>query len=453
MNVSALRSTPEVPQYWNEDVETMPRERLAAMQLALLKEHLEFAYRNAPYYRRSFDAEGVAPSELRSLDDLRAFPFVDKKVERDRQLAVPLLGDLVAVPEKEVVFVSASSGSTGVPTLSPFTAQDFEEFQNVQARLFFQAGMRDTDRYCHCLNFSLFVGGPDVIGAQKVGALCIWAGTLPADRLLYLFREFRPTVTWTTPSYAWHLGETARAQGIDPAKDLSIRRIIVAGEPGGSIPATRGAIEELWGAELYDFYGISDIFGANAGMCRERNGLHLVEDHHIIEVIDPATGAPVPDGEKGELVLTTLRKRARPMIRFRTGDIVTRDATPCPCGRTHARITIHGRTDDMFIVNGVNVFPSDVEVVVRGIEEVTGEYRITLHRVDRLTRFDLEVEKRAGVAFSDSAVADRVKGEFRNRLGLSPRQVTVLADGTLPRSVHKAKRVIDRREGTGETNL
>jgi len=452
MNVSALRSTSEVPQYWNEVVETMPRERLAAMQLALLKEHLEFAYRNAPYYRRSFDSEGVSPSEIRSLDDLRAFPFVDKKVERDRQLAVPLLGDLVAVPEKEVVFVSASSGSTGVPTLSPFTAQDFEEFQNVQARLFFQAGMRDTDRYCHCLNFSLFVGGPDVIGAQKVGALCIWAGTLPADRLLYLFREFRPTVTWTTPSYAWHLGETARAQGIDPAKDLSIRRIIVAGEPGGSIPATRRAIEELWGAELYDFYGISDIFGANAGMCREREGLHLVEDHHILEVLDPATGAPVPDGEKGEMVLTTLRKRARPMIRFRTGDIVTRDASPCPCGRTHARITIHGRTDDMFIVNGVNVFPSDVEVVVRGIEEVTGEYRITLHRVDRLTRFDLEVEKRAGVALSDGAVADRVKWDFKNRLGLTPRHVTVLADGTLPRSVHKAKRVIDRREGTGETN-
>ena len=440
----------ESAEYWNVEIETMPRGALEAMQLALLKEHLEFAYRNAPYYRRSFDAEGVSPSELRSLDDLRAFPFVDKKIERDRQLAVPILGDLVAVPEKEVVFVSASSGSTGVPTLSPFTAQDFEEFQNVQARLFFQAGMRDTDRYCHCLNFSLFVGGPDVIGAQKVGALCIWAGTLPADRLLYLFREFRPTVTWTTPSYAWHLGETARAQGIDPAKDLSIRRIIVAGEPGGSIPATRRAIEELWGAELYDFYGISDIFGANAGMCREREGLHLVEDHHIIEVIDPATGAPVPDGEKGEMVLTTLRKRARPMIRFRTGDIVTRDASPCPCGRTHARITIHGRTDDMFIVNGVNVFPSDVEVVVRGIEEVTGEYRITLHRVDRLTRFDLEVEKRAGVAFSDGAVADRVKGEFRNRLGLTPRHVTVLADGTLPRSVHKAKRVIDRREAGGD---
>jgi len=254
-------------------------------------------------------------------------------------------------------------------------------------------------------------------------------------------------VTWTTPSYAWYLGEAARAAGIDPARDLGLRRIIVAGEPGGSIPATRRAIESLWGAELYDFYGISDIFGASAGMCEAQDGLHLAEDHHLLEVLDPATGAPVPDGEKGEMVLTTLRKRARPMIRFRTGDVVTRDRSRCPCGRTHARILIHGRTDDMFIVNGVNVFPSDVEVVVRGVEDVTGEYRITLYREHHLTRFELEVERRKGSRLSEAAVADAVRGEFRVRLGLTPKAVAVLEDGALPRSVHKAKRVVDRREG------
>lgn len=435
--------------YWDTAIETIPREDLEARQLSLLRDHLDFAYRNSAYYRRSFDEAGVAPSGVKSLSDLRAFPFIEKKVLRDRQLTVPLLGDLVAVDEREVVYVSASSGSTGVPTLSPFTADDFDEFQDVQARLFYQAGMRDTDRYCHCLNFSLFVGGPDVIGAQRVGALCIWAGTVPADRLLFLFRQFQPTVTWTTPSYAWYLGETARSEGIEPARDLAIRRIIVAGEPGGSIPETRRAIEEIWDAEVYDFYGISDIFGANAGMCRERDGLHLAEDHHVLEVLDPATGRPVPEGEKGEMVLTTLKKRARPMIRFRTGDIVTRDLAPCPCGRTHARIRIHGRTDDMFIVNGVNVFPSDVEVVVRSLEEVSGEYRITLHKVSHLTRFDLEVEKRSGETLSDSAVAEEVKAAFRNRLGLTPRQVTVLTEGTLPRSVHKAKRVVDLRGEPG----
>ena len=285
-----------------------------------------------------------------------------------------------------------------------------------------------------------------MIGAQRLGALCIWAGTIPAERLLLLLQQFQPTVTWTTPSYAWHLGEAARAAGIDPARDLSLRRIVVAGEPGGSIPATRRAIESLWGAELYDFYGISDIFGACAGMCEARDGLHLAEDHVLLEVLDPATGLPVQDGEKGEMVLTTLRKRARPMIRFRTGDVVTRDRRRCTCGRTHARIHVHGRTDDLFIVNGVNVFPSDVEVVVRSVEDVSGEYRITLYRERHLTRFELEVERRKGSALSAAAVADAVRGAFRTRLGLTPRKVTVLEDGELPRSVHKARRVVDRRE-------
>jgi len=426
-------------------VETLPRPALESLQLDLLREHLAHAGQNSPYYRRAFAQAGADPLSLRSLGGLRAFPFIDKRVLRERQTAQPLLGDLLAVDEREVVYVSASSGSTGVPTLSPFTARDFDEFQDVQARLFWQAGLRDTDRYIHCLNFSLFVGGPDVIGAQRVGALCIWAGTVPADRLLYLLREFQPTVTWTTPSYAWYLGETARAQGIDPARDLAVRRIIVAGEPGGSIPATRRAIESLWDAELYDFYGISDLFGANAGMCQERNGLHLAEDHALLEVLDPH-GNAVADGEKGEMVLTTLRKRARPLVRFRTGDVVTRDRSPCPCGRTHARIRIHGRTDDMFIVNGVNLFPSDVEVVVRDIEGLSGEYRITLSREQHLTRFDLEVERAEAARVGDAALAGELRHRFKARLGIAPRDILVLADRTLPRSVHKAKRVVDHRD-------
>jgi phenylacetate-CoA ligase len=432
------------PRFWDAETETLPRAELEGRQLAALRRHLAHAYEGSPYYRAAFDAAGVTP-DVRALDDLARFPFIHKAVLRDRQLAAPLLGDVAAVPERDVVYVSASSGSTGVATLSPFTAEDFDEFQDVQARLFWAAGMRAHDRYLHALNFTLFVGGPDVIGAQRVGALSIWAGTIPAERLLALLRQFQATVTWTTPSYAWHLGEAARAAGIDPARDLAVRRIIVAGEPGGSIPATRAAIEALWGAELYDFYGISDLFGACAGMCEVKDGLHITEDHHLVEVLDPG-GRPVPDGEKGELVLTTLRKRARPMIRFRTGDVVTRDRTPCRCGRTHARIRIHGRTDDLFIVNGVNVFPSDVEVVVRSVEETTGEYRITLTREQHLTRFDLEVERRRGAAASPAAVGDALGRALKVRLGISPRSVAVLDEGALPRSVHKARRVVDRRE-------
>lgn len=435
----------EYRRYWDTETETLPRAELEARQFALLRRHLALAYGESPYYRDAFEQAGVTPDSLERLADLARFPFVDKDIERQRQLQRPLLGDMTAVREEEVVFVSASSGSTGVPTLSPFTRQDFEEFQDVQSRLFWAAGMRPTDRYVHALNFTLFVGGPDVIGAQNLGALCLWAGTIPSERLLFILREFQPTVIWTTPSYAWYLGETARHQGIDPARDLAINRIIVAGEPGGSIAATREAIESLWEAKVYDFFGISDIFGACAGMCEERDGLHLAEDHILVEVIDPATLAPLPEGERGEIVFTTLRKTARPMIRFRTGDIGTVDKTPCACGRTHARIAITGRRDDMLIVSGVNVFPSDIEYVVRHLPELSGEYRITAYTEDFTTRFRVEVERARGNTDPAEGLAELVEHRIKARIGVRPRAVAVLEHGALPRATHKAKRLIDQR--------
>ena len=431
--------------YWDEELETMPREKLEQLQLELLKEELLFSYVNSPYYRMAFDEAGAAPNRVKGLEDIRDFPFTNKKVERDRQLAAPDLGDMVAVPEEEIVYVSASSGSTGTPTLSPFTARDFDEFQDAEARLFWAMGMRPEDRYCHALNFTLFVGGPDVIGAQTVGAMCIWAGTIPSERLLFILKEFKPTITWTTPSYAWYLGETAQKEGIDPAKDLAINKIIVAGEPGGSIKSTREAIETLWNAKVYDFYGLSDIFGANAGMCIEQEGLHLSEDHNLLEVLDPETLEPVSEGERGEMVLTTLKKRARPMIRFRTGDIVTVNKERCNCGRTHARINIQGRIDDMLIITGVNVFPSDIEKVVRGTKELTGEYRIVVYHEKHLDKFDVEVEKKEGIAIDDKPLAEAVRGKIKGLLGVSPR-VKILKENTLERATHKAKRVIDKRE-------
>lgn len=434
--------------YWNEELETISREDLQQYQLEKIKEQVSLAYEESPYYRESFQKAGVRPEDLKVLEDIRKFPILTKYVIRERQNQLPILGDLVTVSEEKVVFISSSSGSTGTPTASPFSKRDFEEFQDVQSRLFWAAGIRPTDRYIHALNFSLFVGGPDVIGAQNLGALCIWAGTIPTDRLLFILQEYQPTAIWTTPSYAWYLGETAREKGLDLKKDLSLRTIIVAGEPGGSIPATKKAIEELWGARVFDFYGISDIFGACAGVCEYQDGLHIAEDHLLVEVVDEVTGRSVGEGERGEMLLTTLRKEARPMIRFKTGDIVTYTNEPCKCGRTHKRIYVIGRSDDMFISGGVNVFPSDIEYSIRKIEELTGEYRITLVTHQHITKFVLEVEQLNQSSVSKKELVDKVSLALKTRLGVNPKEVVVLPEGTLPRATHKAKRVIDAREET-----
>lgn len=432
--------------YWNERVETLTREELEGYQLEQLKQQITEAYEKSPFYRKSFETAKVKPEDIQSLEDLIKFPILTKHEIRERQDAVPIIGDLCVRSEEDVVFISSSSGSTGAPTASPFSKRDFDEFQDIQSRLFWQAGMRPNDRYIHALNFSLFVGGPDVIGAQNLGALCIWAGTLPADRLLFIIQQYQPTVIWTTPSYAWYLGETARQKGINPATDLAINKIIVAGEPGGSIPATREAIEALWDAEVFDFYGISDIFGACGAQCEAHDGLHIAEDQMLVEVVDETTGLPVKEGERGEMLLTTLRKEIRPMIRFRTGDIVTYTNEKCSCGRTLKRIKVVGRIDDMFIAGGVNVFPSDIEHVIRKFDALTGEYRINIVEDRHITKFTVEVEKRGDVASDTEVLREQVTYEIKIKLGIKPKEVIILEDGTLPRATHKAKRIVDLRE-------
>lgn len=433
--------------YWDEALETQPRADWDALKLQLLQKHLHHAYHHSPYYRASFDAAGVHPEEVRSLDDIRRFPFINKQTLRDRQLAVPPFGDLVAVPERDIVYISASSGSTGVPTASPFSATDFDEWIDYEARQFWSSGLRPEDRYAHSLNFSLFVGGPCVLGAQKLGALSIHAGTVPSERLLAILRQFQVTAIWTTPSYAWYLGETAIKEGIDLRKDLAVRRIFVAGEPGGSIPETRQRIEALWGASVYDYYGLSDIFGSCAGMCEEKDGLHWAEDHILVEVLHPDTNEPVEEGGRGELVLTTLKKTARPMVRFRTGDIVSFTSEPCGCGRTSIRLQgVHGRLDDMLIIKGANLFPSDVEAIARRDHDLTGEYRLIVERENHLDRLTVELERSPAYAGSDEELAHRFGRQFKSITGVSA-VVSILPADTLPRATHKAKRVEDRRSG------
>ncbi|RAI04339.1 CoF synthetase [Acuticoccus sediminis] len=438
-------TSPDRP-YWDPKLETQSRAEWEAMKLALMKDHLRHAYENSPYYKKSFDEAGVGPDDLQTLEDLKKFPTINKSVLRERQEALPLLGDIAAVPEEQVVYVSASSGSTGVPTVSPFTAEDFDEWMDYEARQFWSSGLRPTDRYAHSLNFSLFIGGPCVLGAQKIGALSIHAGTVPSERLLTMLKTFQATAMWTTPSYAWYLGETALKEGIDPKTDLAIKKIFVAGEPGGSIPETRQRIEELWGADVYDYYGLSDIFGACAGMCEAKDGLHWAEDHIHVEVIDPETGEHVPPGGRGEMVLTTLKKRARPLVRFRTGDIVSFTEETCSCGRTSQRLMgVHGRLDDMLVIRGVNIFPSDVEAIIRKDHDFTGEYRIVVERVNHLDQITVEAEKIVGFNGTDEELAKRLKDHIKAVTGVGAR-VSILEADSLPRATHKAKRVEDRRE-------
>ena len=442
----AKKNIPYDQKYYDAEIETMPRPELEKYQLELLKDELKFAYENCDYYKRAWDEAGVNP-EIETLDDLRKFPFINKQTERDTQGIGSFFGELCGVPEDDVVYMATSSGSTGVPTMSPFNQKDFDDFMHAEARLFWQAGMRPNDRYLHGMNFALYVGGPCVIGAQELGALGIWVGAVPSDRLLWAMKQYQPTYFWSSPSYAWQLGQKAIEKGYDPKTDFaSLKHIIISGEPGGSIESTRSAIEEIWDASVYDFFGLSDIYGACAAMCEHKDGLHIIEDQILVEVIDPATGEVVPDGQQGEIVYTTLMKRARPMIRFRSGDIGYVNRETCECGRTMTRIYIQGRADQMFIVSAVNVFPSDIEYIVRQDKGLSGEYRIRVYDENYTTRYEVSVERVFGSDEPYDEIAQRVELNLKTHTGVRPAKVLVFDTDKLgTSSEHKASRFIDER--------
>lgn len=435
------------PRYWDEALEKMPREKLRELQFALLKNTVDAVYSGSPYYRRSFGEARVKPEDIRCLEDIKKLPFTDKEILRARQEALPPFGDLICVPEKKIVYIAVSSGSTGVPTVSPFTAGDFEAWQDCEARMFWSSGMRPDDRYCHALDLALYVSGPNVLGAQKVGALCIWAGTMDAERMLAIIQRWSPTVTWLTPSYAWYLAEAARRINIDPACDLSLRKIFVAGEPGGSVAATKHRLEELWGASIYDYYGFSDLFGAFSCECEEKNGLHLAEDQVFVEILDPVAGDDVPEGKEGELVVTSLKKRARPLIRFKTGDMVaswTRE--PCSCGRSHTRLFgIKGRLDDRIVIDGVGIFPSAVENIVRRNNNLSGEFKIVVLKERHIDQISIEVEHSRGFSGNLDDLNNQLQMDCYKHLGIEP-LVRIIPFGKLFRATRKTNRVIDLRK-------
>lgn len=438
------RAEPHSPDCWDA-CETWSRDRIERFQLGALQDQLARVAQSSGHYGRVLAETGFEPGDLKSLDDLRALPMTRKADYLAALGEQPPFGSMLAVDPDEVVRVHFSSGTTSKPSPDCWTASDLARWTDLYARLAYSQGVRRSDVYQCLFNFSWFVGGLGGLAAyQRIGATCIPGGSGDSERQIETMFDFGTTAVTATPSFMAHLAEVARRMGRD-ARETRVSKIMLGGEPGASIPATRRMIEELWDAKAFDGYGSLE-FQPIGWDCAAQAGPHLVEDFAYAEVLDPQTHEPVPDGTPGVLVLTHLDKQATPLVRWWTGDMVVRDRRPCVCGRTHARLVggVQGRADDMMVIRGVNVFPSAVEGVVRSIAGTTGEYQIVMDADTRdpvsgfLTGLKLRVE---AAASAPADLAEQVAAEVRAKLQV--RATVLLAEeGALPRSTHKAQRIL-----------
>lgn len=426
--------------------ETMPRSEIEALQLERLKYRVRYAYDRVPYYKAKMDEAGVKPEDIRSLEDITRLPFVTKKDFRD---TYPF--GMFAVPKSELVRIHASSGTTGKPTVVGYTKNDMDNWIESVARVACMGGAMPDDIAQICFGYGMFTGALGLHeGLTKVGLAVIPASVGNSKRQLMYMRDMGTTLLVATPSYAMHLAELIRAEGVDPAKDLQVRTALCGGE--GMSEGLRRDLIKAWGPQLRvtQNYGMSELNGPGvSGECLELNGMHINEDMFLAEVIDPETGEPVPDGEPGELVITCLLKEALPLIRYRTRDITVLHKEPCKCGRTTARMeSLSGRADDMLIIRGVNVFPSHIEEVLGGVEEIGPHYQITLDTKDYLDTVLIQVELSDSGLLDSYARMDKLEKEIARRLrqalGLDCR-IRLEAPGTLPRFEGKARRVNDLR--------
>ncbi len=423
------------------ELETLPRDRLAALQLERLKATLGQAYENVAHYKKSFDAAGVGPGDLRRLDDLARFPFT---VKDDLRAAYPF--GMFAVPGREVMRVHASSGTTGKPTVVGYTAEDVEVWADLMARTMACAGARPGDVVHNAYGYGLFTGGLGAhYGAERLGCTVVPVSGGFTERQITLLRDLGARVLCATPSYALNIAEVASQAGAD-LRGGPLEIGIFGAEPWSE--ALRAELDRRLGIKAVDIYGLSEIIGPGvAAECvEERAGLHVWEDCFLVEIIDPETGEPAAAGEAGELVITTLAKQAQPMIRYRTRDITRLDDGPCACGRSHRRILrITGRSDDMLIIRGVNLYPSQVEAVLIGRPDIEPHYQLVVRRDGAMDALTVEVEAQPGVpADRYPDIAADVMHQVKSRLGVSC-QAVVLEPGQVPRSQGKAVRVRDLR--------
>lgn len=429
---------------WNQE-ETLPREALEDLQFKRLRNLIERVYALVQPYRAKMDEAGVKPADIRCLADLAKLPFTYKEDLRDNY---PF--GLFTVPMEQIVRVHASSGTTGKPTVVGYTRRDIDTWANLMARALACGGATAGDMVHNAYGYGLFTGGLGAhYGAERLGATVIPVSGGNSKRQILLMQDFKSSVLLSTPSYALNLAETMADLGVSP-KDLHLRVGIFGAEPWSE--NMREEVEKELGLTAIDIYGLSEVMGPGVSMeCIEaRHGMHIFEDHFIPEIIDPDSGEVLPIGEYGELVFTTITKEAFPIVRYRTKDITRLTGEPCKCGRTFVRMEkITGRTDDMLIIRGVNVFPSQVEHVLMGIEEVEPHYQIIVNREGSMDTMEVQVEVSEKI-FSDEIkqlenLSRRIEAEIKDYLGSSCK-VTLVEPKTIQRSEGKAQRVIDNRK-------
>ena len=430
--------------YWENEIETMSRDRLEAFQLAKLKKTIKKA-KASSYYGKLFDEIGLDTDKISSLEDIENIPFTTKENLREHW---PY--GFLAVSKDELIRMHSSSGTTGRTTVVFHTAGDIEAWANLVARSMYMTGMRKSDVFQNMMTYGLFTGGLGFhYGAEKVGALTIPAGAGNSKRQIQLMQDFGTTAIHIIPSYALHLFNVFEEVNVDPKKDTKVKIAFIGAEPHSD--KMRKKIEELYGFKAYNSYGLSEMNGPGVAFeCPYQNGMHIWEDNFLVEIIDPDTLKQVPDGEEGELVMTTLMREGMPIIRYRTKDLTSIISEPCECGRTHKKIErIKGRTDDMMILKGVNIFPIQIEKRLMEIPGVGTNFQIVLEREgfndNMIVSVEVQKEFFSGNLTQLENLGHKIVEELKSDILITPR-VELLEPGSLPKSEGKAVRVIDNRK-------
>ena len=429
-------------EYFNPEIETMSREEIKKMQLERLQKTIRHCM-NSPFYKKRFEEAGLKPEDIKTLEDVRKIPFTTKQDLRD---TYPF--GLASVPLSKCVRLHSSSGTTGNPTVILHTQKDLDEWANAVARCLWMVGLRPDDVFQNSSGYGMFTGGLGFqYGAERLGMLTVPAAAGNSLRQIKFIKDFGTTAIHAIPSYLTRLHEVMEKEGVDPRKDTKLKVFAIGAEP--HTEEQRKRIEDMFGVKAYNSFGMSEMCGPGVAFeCKEQNGLHFWEDYYIVEIVDPETLEPVPDGQIGELVLTTLNREAMPLLRYRTRDLTRVLPGDCPCGRKHIRLDrMKGRSDDMMVLRGVNIFPIQIEKILLNYPELSSNYLITLTTDNDNDNMTVDVEL-AKEGMTDSQLKDLEKAVCRalkDEILLTPR-IHLLVAGTLPQTDGKAVRVKDLRK-------